>query len=77
MLLEKCIPAALLKPQAMAQLFAITNIFKEAFLESDSTCLLQTWTFQKKMGGKEKRKGDLLLDLIFSIRISTTRTITK
>lgn len=76
-LLEKCIPAALLKLQATAQLFAITNIFKEAFLGSNRTCLLQTQTFQKKKGGKEKRKGDLLLDLIFSIWISTTRTITK
>lgn len=32
---------------------------------------------KKKKGGKEKRKGSVLLALIFSIQISTTRTITK
>lgn len=54
-LLEKCIPAALLKLQATAQLFAFTNIFKEAFLGSDRTCL-QMQTFQKKKEGRRQEK---------------------
>lgn len=55
-LLEKCIPAALLKVQATAQLFVITNSSKEAFLGSNRTCLLQTWrTFWEK---KKRREGE-------------------
>lgn len=58
-LLEKCIPAALLKLQATAQLFAFTNIFKEAFLGSDRTCL-QMQIFQKKgREGDKKRRPPL------------------